>query len=711
MGNVGINTEPNYNYQLDVVGNVRLSSTQISQNDFAGLATIGGNGTHDSTQVTDVNDSTITYQVYTFTNPTNIGYSVNTFNLPMDTKIGFIQIAGGGGGGSSTEGQCGTGGGGGGILYNKLSSNSITLTANNTYRITVGKGGDAGDGGDSTGIYNNTTSSWISAAYGGGRGTQTASDITGGAGGTVTTYGGISIVGGNGGGSSASFPATKSNGAQIDISGVYYYTSGGGGSGTATAPLGASAASNNPATGLGSNVIGTTGTSSSRNGGTSTVFGGGGGGAARGADGVGGTGGPGIVIIYFKVPSIAYKNSAIHLDTYLKTLPASSICAIDNGFGSNDMTFNTTPYTNVSGQNVERLRIKDNGYIGIGTSTPGHMLDVNGDVRLRGKTYIGVDNPGGGWGDTAVIEYTSTSDTVEKTFLRIGVGNDGAGLSEDKILLDAAGGTIVNNGLDVKGLITANGIIWLSTVTSAVGFSDYNYNTTAITAPPINNGISRGTADGTDGLHFNLAINSWSAIGFVDTCFKKCYIWMNVREGSMNAKGLITAGSFSTDGHITAGSITVTTNLDVTGQIKATSAITAASFTTSGTAGTINAATITATSAITAASFNATSDYRIKENVEELDENFTVNRLRPVHYYNKSLQKQDIGFIAHEVQEHFPYLVTGEKDGKDMQSLNYTGLIGILVKEIQDLKKVISEQQKTITEQQKRVDDIIKRIG
>jgi hypothetical protein len=58
---------------------------------------------------------------------------------------------------------------------------------------------------------------------------------------------------------------------------------------------------------------------------------------------------------------------------------------------------------------------------------------------------------------------------------------------------------------------------------------------------------------------------------------------------------------------------------------------------------------------------------------------------------NKKSEKEDIGLIAHELQEEFPFLVTGKKDGKDMQSVNYTGLIGILIKEIQDLKKRVAQ--------------------
>jgi hypothetical protein len=39
------------------------------------------------------------------------------------------------------------------------------------------------------------------------------------------------------------------------------------------------------------------------------------------------------------------------------------------------------------------------------------------------------------------------------------------------------------------------------------------------------------------------------------------------------------------------------------------------------------------------------------------------------------------------VQEIFPFLVHGEKDDSQLQSLNYNGFIALLVKEIQELKK------------------------
>jgi hypothetical protein len=107
-----------------------------------------------------------------------------------------------------------------------------------------------------------------------------------------------------------------------------------------------------------------------------------------------------------------------------------------------------------------------------------------------------------------------------------------------------------------------------------------------------------------------------------------------------------------------------------------------------------------------ALSFNTTSDYRIKENVKVLDNNYNVDNLRPVTYLNKSNGKQDIGFIAHELQEYFPCLVNGKKDDTYMQSLNYNGLVPILVKEIQDLKI----ENKLLIEKIEKIETIISKI-
>jgi hypothetical protein len=64
-------------------------------------------------------------------------------------------------------------------------------------------------------------------------------------------------------------------------------------------------------------------------------------------------------------------------------------------------------------------------------------------------------------------------------------------------------------------------------------------------------------------------------------------------------------------------------------------------------------------------------------------------------YTLKGTHQPGLGVIAHELQEEYPFMVTGEKDGDETQSVNYIYLIGILIKEIQDLKKTVSIMKKT----------------
>ena len=85
------------------------------------------------------------------------------------------------------------------------------------------------------------------------------------------------------------------------------------------------------------------------------------------------------------------------------------------------------------------------------------------------------------------------------------------------------------------------------------------------------------------------------------------------------------------------------------------------------------------------------SDYRIKDNIQKLDDTFTVKYLNPVSYTNTQTNNKNIGLIAHELQEHYPELVKGDKDGETLQTVNYVGLIPILIKEIQDLRNELEE--------------------
>jgi len=88
------------------------------------------------------------------------------------------------------------------------------------------------------------------------------------------------------------------------------------------------------------------------------------------------------------------------------------------------------------------------------------------------------------------------------------------------------------------------------------------------------------------------------------------------------------------------------------------------------------------------------SDYRLKGNIQPISMTKTVDLLKPVEYDHRS--GHQIGFIAHEMQKEYPFLVSGEKDGPEYQTVNYSGLIALLVKEIQQLKERMKHAEETI---------------
>jgi hypothetical protein len=101
-------------------------------------------------------------------------------------------------------------------------------------------------------------------------------------------------------------------------------------------------------------------------------------------------------------------------------------------------------------------------------------------------------------------------------------------------------------------------------------------------------------------------------------------------------------------------------------------------------------------------SINVVSDYRIKQNVEPIDAanaRFSVDDMRPVSYFNTLTNRSEHGFIAHELQEGHPELVSGTKDASELQSVNYNSMVAMLVSETQALKR----QMKELVEENKKL--------
>jgi len=92
----------------------------------------------------------------------------------------------------------------------------------------------------------------------------------------------------------------------------------------------------------------------------------------------------------------------------------------------------------------------------------------------------------------------------------------------------------------------------------------------------------------------------------------------------------------------------------------------------------------------------APSDYRLKEDVQDITNGLSiVKQLRPVTYKWKQDNKDGQGFIAHELQEVIPISVSGEKDqlhpdGRvKPQGIDYSSLIPTLTAAIQEQQALI----------------------
>jgi hypothetical protein len=96
---------------------------------------------------------------------------------------------------------------------------------------------------------------------------------------------------------------------------------------------------------------------------------------------------------------------------------------------------------------------------------------------------------------------------------------------------------------------------------------------------------------------------------------------------------------------------------------------------------------ITATGDIEAANFNTTSDVRLKDNIETIDNSYDImNNIRGVSY--TMFDKPQVGVIAQEVEAVLPEVITQNTQG--YKSVAYGNMIGVLIEYTKDLEKRIT---------------------
>jgi len=98
------------------------------------------------------------------------------------------------------------------------------------------------------------------------------------------------------------------------------------------------------------------------------------------------------------------------------------------------------------------------------------------------------------------------------------------------------------------------------------------------------------------------------------------------------------------------------------------------------------------------------SDYRLKQDKQDFDAISVVNAIAAYDFAWKANGEREYGFMAHEIQQVMPYLVTGHKDQVDengqpvIQRVNYAKLTPVLLKAIQQQQQMIELLQQQIQE-------------
>ena len=106
----------------------------------------------------------------------------------------------------------------------------------------------------------------------------------------------------------------------------------------------------------------------------------------------------------------------------------------------------------------------------------------------------------------------------------------------------------------------------------------------------------------------------------------------------------------------------------------------------------VNASGIRVTGIATATDFDALSDENYKENVITVNDALNkVEQLRGVSFDWKENGRSSYGVIAQELQKVLPELVHGDNP----KTVNYNGIIGVLIEAIKELKKEVEELKNT----------------
>lgn len=108
------------------------------------------------------------------------------------------------------------------------------------------------------------------------------------------------------------------------------------------------------------------------------------------------------------------------------------------------------------------------------------------------------------------------------------------------------------------------------------------------------------------------------------------------------------------------------------------------------------AGNIVASGTITGQDLIATSDKRLKQNIQTVDSALDkVSKLRGVYFTRNGSEKRNIGLIAQEIEEILPEVVYTDESPEQIKSVAYGNIIGLLIEAIKELKELKEVKKNT----------------
>ena len=241
----------------------------------------------------------------------------------------------------------------------------------------------------------------------------------------------------------------------------------------------------------------------------------------------------------------------------------------------------------------------------------------------------------------------------------------------------------------------------------AVGFNASKSSTTGINNVAVGYHALASNKSG----HFNTAIGPYA--GFFNTGSNNVFIGHGAGASSsetayaMKSNQLAIANSVDPDSEIITGdfsektiglngSVTVKNHLDVKGELRAFQSLRVnKNIYTNG--------HLKVKKTATAQSFNTTSDARLKDDIQPLNDALSsVLQLQGKTYrWKEDHHKQDIGLIAQEVEQVFPELVTEDANG--FKAIAYSRLTAVLIEAIKEQQGQMTTQQDQMIAQQQQM--------